>query len=123
MPNTYLIIGVLLLALAGAGTFGYHQTKQVGKLEVSLEAKNTEIEKRDATIVSLREDVARNVEKSLWHQREQQRIQQESDKVQQQAMKDVSRVEAIAKKKAKLYEKIINNDYRKTQREIEELTK
>lgn len=123
MPNSYFIIGVLLLALAGAGTFGYYQTKQVSKLEVSLEAKNTEIEKRDATIVSLREDVARNVEKSLWHQREQQRIQQESDKVQQQAMKDVSRVEAVAKKKAKLYEKLINNDYRKTQREIEELTK
>ncbi len=122
MPNSYVIIGVLSVMLAGAGYFGYYQTKQLGAVEVALEAANIEIKNKEATITQLQVENAKNVERALRFQADKQRIEQESAKIEQKAMKDVTRVEKIAKRKSKIYERLVNIDYKKTQRELKELT-
>ncbi|AFB83928.1 hypothetical protein VPT02_072 [Vibrio phage VPT02] len=122
MPNTYVIIGVLLMLLAGAGGFGYYQTKQLAATEVKLEAANLKVKEKEATITQLQIENGKIIEKAQRYQADAQRTQQEKDKIQQQAVKDLDRVEKIAKRKSKLYEKIINRDYKETQQELEELT-
>lgn len=122
MPNTYVIIGVLLMLLAGAGSFGYYQTKQLAATEVKLEAANLKVKEKEATITQLQIENGKIIEKAQRYQADAQRTQQEKDKIQQQAVKDLDRVEKIAKRKSKLYEKIINRDYKETQQELEELT-
>lgn len=122
MPNTYVIIGVLLMLLAGAGGFGYYQTKQLAATEVKLEAANLKVKEKEATITQLQIENGKIIEKVQRYQADAQRTQQEKDKIQQQAVKDLDRVEKIAKRKSKLYEKIINRDYKETQQELEELT-
>ncbi|BBL19235.1 hypothetical protein KIT04_066 [Vibrio phage KIT04] len=118
----YVIIGVLLLSLAGAGGFGYYQTKQLGATEVKLEAANTEIKNKEATITQLQIENGKIIEKAQRYQADAQRVQNEKDANQRKAIKDLSRVEKIAKRKSKLYEKLVNKDYKETQQELEELT-
>lgn len=122
MPNTYVIIGVLLLLLAGAGKFGYDQTKLLGKAEATIEEKNLEITKKQATITQLTSENSEIIEKAQQYQADVQRTLREKDKIQQKAIKDLDRVERIAKRKSALYEKLINKDYTNTQRQLEELT-
>lgn len=123
MPNTYVIIGVLLMLLAGAGGFGYYQTKQLAATEVKLEAANLKVKEKEATITQLQIENGKIIEKAQRYQADAQRTQQEKDKIQQQAVKDLDRVEKIAKRKSKLYEKIINRDYKETQQELQEITR
>ncbi|QJQ85154.1 hypothetical protein DIREPILLOW8_140 [Vibrio phage Direpillow8] len=122
MFNPYVIIGVLSVSLAGAGYFGYYQTKQLGAAEVKLEAAKLEIKNKEATITQLQIENGKIIEKAQRYQADVQRVQIEKDKIKEKAIKDLGRVEKITKRKSKLYEKLINKDYKNTQRQLEELT-
>lgn len=123
MPNTYVIIGVLLLLLAGAGKFGYNQTKSLGKAEATIEERNLEITKKQATITQLTSENSEIIKKAHDYQAEIQVIRQEKAELQQKAVKDLGRVEKIATTKPEIYKKLINKDYENTQKELRELTK
>lgn len=122
MPNSYVIIGVLLMLLAGAGSFGYYQTKQLGVLEVKLEAANTKIAEKEATITNLQSQNIENIAKIERYQASVQALRSDNAALKDKAIKDIQRVERIAKAKSKLYEKLVNKDFQEMQQELRELT-
>lgn len=112
-----------MVSLAGAGSFGAYQTKQLGKAEATLEAKNLKIAEKEATITNLQIKNKENIANLSKYQANVRLLKREKAKAQAKALKDVTRIERISKNKSKLYERLINIDYAKTQRELEELTK
>lgn len=122
MFNSYVIIGVLSVMLAGAGGFGYYQTKQLGALEVKLDAANTEIKNKEEAITQLQKSNDENVAKIERYQATVQALRSDSAALKDKAIKDLQRVERIAKAKSKLYEKLVNKDFQEMQKELQELT-
>lgn len=122
MPNSYVIIGVLSMLLAGAGGFGYYQTKQLGAVEVKLEAANLKIKEKEATITQLQISNSENVTKIEQYQANVQALRSEKNQISAKAIKDLQRVEKVAKRKSKLYEKLVNRDFQNMQDELKELT-
>lgn len=122
MPNSYVIIGVLSMLLAGAGGFGYYQTKQLGAVEVKLDAANLKIKEKEATITQLQISNSENVTKIEQYQANVQALRSEKNQISAKAIKDLQRVEKVAKRKSKLYEKLVNRDFQNMQNELKELT-
>lgn len=122
MPNSYVIIGVLSILLAGAGGFGYYQTKQLGAVEVKLDAANLKIKEKEATITQLQISNSENVTKIEQYQANVQALRSEKNQISAKAIKDLQRVEKVAKRKSKLYEKLVNRDFQNMQNELKELT-
>lgn len=124
MFNTYIYvaIGVLCALLAGAGYFGYSQTIKLGEAYATIEQKDLKIAEKEAVITNLTIEVTKNVEKVQRYQADVRRIESEKAQIQSKAIKDLNRVEKIAKSKSKIYERLVNIDYQKTQRELKELT-
>lgn len=112
----YVTIGVLVLALTGAGFCLYYQTKAVGRLE-------TENKTLSDTIVAKDQEIFKNNSKILTLQRENHSLSLEKEENAARALKDLTRVQRIAERKGKLYEKLVNQDFRKTQKRLEDLTK
>lgn len=110
------IITILFVSLTISGTINYWQYN-------SLIEKSAEIDILSHTLEKIKIENAKNVEKTLRYQADVRRIEQESDKIQKKAFKDVSRVENILKRKAKIYKRLMNLDYKKSQRELQEITK
>lgn len=112
----YVTIGVLTLLLSGAGYFAYHQSVELGKAE-------DKIESLEATIIKVVNENEKNNERILTLQRTNSALEQEKAASAEKALKDISRVEEIAKRKSKLYEKLVNRDFNQTQNELRELTR
>ncbi|AJF40819.1 hypothetical protein AVV29_gp051 [Vibrio phage phi 3] len=116
MPNTYVIIGVLLLLLAGAGYAAYTQTKEVGRL-------NEKVTSLEDTISTMSKAVEANKQKASDYYQELQRLEEDALRSRQRAAKDLTRVTAIAEKRATLYVKLVNEDYEKLLAELEKVSK
>ncbi len=100
-----------MLLLTGAGYFGYHQT-------VALGAANEKVEQLESTIVSLNDEISENNRQLRSLNADNQRLEREKAKNTEKALKDLARVEKIAKSKSLLYEKLVNRDFRATQEEF-----
>lgn len=72
----------------------------------------------ESTLAQVREDYRKNTEKMYVIQAKIQADEQEIQKVREQANKDITRVESVIIKKAKLYEKLVNKDFEKSQNEL-----
>lgn len=116
MPNTYVIIGVLSIALAGAGYFGVVQTEALGVAKAKVESL-------EATIIEKDKAIFENNMRIATLQSDNQVLNREKAANAEKALKDITRVERIAARKAKLYEKLVNRDFKKTQDELRELTR
>lgn len=115
MLSKYIIV-ILGASLTLSGTMNYWQYN-------SLVEKSAKIDILSQTLENTKIENAKNLERTLRYQADVRRIEQESDKIQKKAFKDVSRVENILKRKAKIYKRLMNLDYKKSQRELQEITK
>lgn len=104
------------LLLAGAGKYILYQNSVITE-------KSVKIEKLEATLADVRVEVEKNNLLVSNLQRKDRVNTQEINKIKEKALKDVQRVEKIAIRKSKLYEKLVNKDFQKTQNEIRELSK
>lgn len=118
MFNKYLVIALVLsgITLAGAGYFILDQREMIAEQRV-------EITKLEGTITQIKFENHENVLKVERLQSVNRDNQIEKAEIKEKAIKDLARVEKIAIRKSKIYERLVNMDFSKTQRELEVLTK
>jgi hypothetical protein len=110
-----IAIGVLLAAITTLGSCAYVQTSRLAIAEKKVDTLELTIQKKDEAIRENNESID-----ELTYKYEQS--QTLADAQRQKALKDVTRVQNIANRKAKLYEKLVNKDFKKTQNELRKVS-
>lgn len=108
--------GILVLLLGGSGLY----TKNL--LEVNAE-QQVEISVLTKSLLVAEEAVNRNNLDISKLQKDNAELELEKTRNAEKTLKDISRVENIALRKARAYEKLVNKDYRSVQKQWEEIAK
>lgn len=112
---SWVIIGVLLVALAGAGFLLKSQIEENAYLNTELKTQKVAHELLEKSYKESKDKI-----ESLL---EDDRVSSEKiDKIKKKAAEDQARVRKIAEKKAALYEKLVNRDFKETQKELRRIS-
>ena len=116
MKYSPVIIVILAIMLAGAVSVCVVQKENI----TLLTEENEKLEQDNLHLTTEISEISKEVESLNSSNRS---LRRQKTAYEEKAVKDLTRVENIAKKKSKLYEKLVNRDFRKTQNELRELVK